>query len=605
MASKHVRCAIYTRKSSEEGLEQSLNSLEAQREACRAFVLSQKHEGWVALNNRYDDGGFSGGTMERSALKQLLDDVLTGNVDAVVVYKVDRLTRSLTDFAKIIDVFDSHKVSFVSVTQQFNTTSSMGRLTLNVLLSFAQFEREITGERIRDKFAASKRKGMWMGGFVPLGYDCVERRLIVNQVEAVTVRRIFRQYLRLGCVSKLKRFLDHKQVRSKSRTNIAGRMSGGRAFSRGALYHLLNNRIYIGIGEIVHRGQVYPGQHRPIVPRKLRDQVANCLQENNRAHRTGKSRSTTSLLSGRLFDVDGARFTPTHSVKNAKRYRYYTSQTVIRQAGGRPAVTRFPAQALEQFVKAQIHHLLQAPDKFIAGMEDNPSKGAAAERANDLAAKWPKLEISKQHEFVGNILRRVTVGETTVWTEIDKSNLLATLLGKKSDTLLHCRTEKPDILKLSGDFQVLRRGSELRLVTPERSCSEGTPVPSLVKAVARARDWYERIVSGEVNTIDQLAQKSGLTRRYVRRILPFANLSPQITEIILSGKHRADLTLKELLEDIPSDWREQQNKILRPHHSRRAHPHIVLHRRGKRSGLLGVNARKEKELKCIQDQGAA
>ena len=206
MASKQVRCAVYTRKSSEEGLEQSFNSLEAQREACRAFVLSQRHEGWVALKNRYDDGGFSGGTMERPALKQLLDDVLAGNVDTVVVYKVDRLTRSLIDFAKIIEVFDSHDVSFVSVTQQFNTTTSMGRLTLNVLLSFAQFEREITGERIRDKFAASKKKGMWMGGFVPLGYDCVERELVVNGAEACTVRRIFRQYLRLGCVSKLKDF---------------------------------------------------------------------------------------------------------------------------------------------------------------------------------------------------------------------------------------------------------------------------------------------------------------------------------------------------------------------------------------------------------------
>jgi site-specific DNA recombinase len=560
MASKQVRCAIYTRKSSEEGLEQSFNSLEAQREACRAFVLSQKHEGWVALNNRYDDGGFSGGTMERPALKQLLDDILARNVDTVVVYKVDRLTRSLTDFAKIIEVFDSHGVSFVSVTQQFNTTSSMGRLTLNVLLSFAQFEREITGERIRDKFAASKKKGMWMGGFVPLGYDCVERRLVVNQVEAGTVRRIFRQYLRLGCVSKLKDFLDHKQVRSKARTNMGGRMSGGRAFSRGALYHLLNNHIYIG--EIAHRDQVYPGQHRPIVPRRLWYQVAARLQENNQAHRMGKSNSTTSLLSGRLFDVNGARFTPTHAVKNAKRYRYYTSQTVIRQAGSRPVITRFPAQVLEQFVMSQIHRLLQVPAELTAEMEDNPSKDAAAERAKDLVAKWPRLEISKRHEFVRNILRRVTVGQTTVWIEIDKRTLLATLLGKKPETVPPSRTDKPDVLKLTGDFQARRRGSELRLVAPNNPSSEGTPVPSLVKAVARARDWYERIVSGEVNTIGQLAQKSSLTRRYVRRILPFANLSPQITEMILSGKHRADLTLKELLNRIPSDWREQQNKIL-------------------------------------------
>jgi len=561
MVSKHVRCAIYTRKSSEDGLEQSFNSLEAQREACRAFVLSQKHEGWAALNNRYDDGGYSGGTMERPALKQVMDDVLAGNVDTVVVYKVDRLSRSLTDFAKIIEVFDSHGVSFVSVTQQFNTTTSMGRLTLNVPLSFAQFEREITGERIRDKFAASKKKGMWMGGFVPLGYDCVERRLVVNQVEAGTIRRIFRHYFRLGYVSKLKDFLDHEQIRSKVRKSIAGRTSGGQAYSRGALYHLLNNRIYIG--EIVHRGLVYPGQHRRIVPQGLWNQVAARLQENNQAHRMGKSHSTTSLLSGRLFDVKGARFTPTHAVKNAKRYRYYTSQTVIRQAGSRPVITRFPAQELEKFVKSQVHCLLQAPDKFITGMEDNPSKDAVAVRAKDLAGKWSSLEISKQHEFLRNILRRVTVGQTTVWIEIDKSKLLATLLGKKSNTSPPSRTGKFDMIKLTGDFQVFRRGSELRLVAPKSSCSEGAPVPSLVKAVARAHGWYERIVAVEVTTIGQLAQKSGLTPRYVWRILPCANLSPQIIEALLTGKHRPNLTLKEILHSVPLNWRDQEKRILR------------------------------------------
>src|ERR1700733_621663 len=227
MTKQQVPCAIYTRKSSEEGLEQSFNSLEAQREACIAYIHSQKHEGWTALNNHYDDGGFSGGNMERPGLKRLLDDIKAGKLDTVVVYKVDRLTRSLTDFAKIIEIFDSHKVSFVSVTQHFNTTSSMGRLTLNVLLSFAQFEREITGERIRDKIAASKKKGMWMGGLVPLGYDCVDRRLVVNQVEADTVREIFRQYLRLGCLTGLKQHLEQSQTRSKIRTSNAGRKYGG------------------------------------------------------------------------------------------------------------------------------------------------------------------------------------------------------------------------------------------------------------------------------------------------------------------------------------------------------------------------------------------
>ena len=234
MTKQLVRCAVYTRKSSEEGLEQSFNSLEAQREACMAYINSQKHEGWVAASGRYDDGGFSGGTMERPALKQLLDHISTGKIATVIVYKVDRLTRSLADFAKIIEVFDSQNVSFVSVTQQFNTTTSMGRLTLNVLLSFAQFERELTGERIRDKVAASKKKGMWMGGVVPLGYDCVDHRLIINQSQAETVQEIFRQYLRLGCVKELKDYLGREQINSKVRTSRSGRTSGGASYSRGA-----------------------------------------------------------------------------------------------------------------------------------------------------------------------------------------------------------------------------------------------------------------------------------------------------------------------------------------------------------------------------------
>jgi DNA invertase Pin-like site-specific DNA recombinase len=560
MSKQHVRCAIYTRKSSEEGLEQSFNSLDAQREACQSYILSQKHEGWAVLGNRYDDGGVSGGTMERPGLKQLLNDILAGKVDTVVVYKVDRLTRSLTDFAKIIEIFDSHTTSFVSVTQHFNTTSSMGRLTLNVLLSFAQFEREITGERIRDKIAASKKKGMWMGGMVPLGYDCVDRRLIVNPAEADTVRQIFRQYLRLGCVSKLKHFLERKQIRSKIRTSNAGHTCGGAAYSRGALYHLLNNRIYIG--ETVHRKESYAGQHEPIVSRDLWSRVAS-LRKNNQAHRNGKSYSTPSLLSGKLFDINGVRFTPTHSVKNGKRYRYYTSQTVVRNAGTKPAITRFPAQELEQFVISQIRHLLRDTGKCTAGMKDRPSKDVAAERAKELAKEWPTLEMSKQQEFVGNILRRVTIGRTEVWIEIGKTKLVATLLGGKPETLSPSCREESEILKLAGNFQVMRRGGELRVILPHGDTGfERKRVPSLVKTVARAYGWYERIVAGEVTTIGQLARSSGLTRRYVRRILQCAHLSPQITEALLTGKHRLNLTVKEILRRLPLNWREQEQKIL-------------------------------------------
>ena len=560
MHERNVRCAIYTRKSSEEGLEQSFNSLEAQREACQAFVHSQKHEGWRALANRYDDGGFSGGTMERPGLKQLLTDIRADKVDTVVVYKVDRLTRSLTDFAKIIDIFDSNKVSFVSVTQHFNTTTSMGRLTLNVLLSFAQFEREVTGERIRDKIAASKRKGIWMGGLVPLGYDCVDRQLVINAAEANTVREIFRHYLRLGCVSKLKHFLERKQIRSKTRTSNTGRTAGGASYSRGALYHLLNNRIYIG--ETVHRKESYRGQHQPIVPRVLWNKVASRLRENNQAHRNGKSHSTPSLLSGKLFDSNGVRYTPTHSVKNGKRYRYYTSQAVVGKADARPVITRFPAQELERFILLQMHHLLKKPGSCTVGIKDTVSKDAAAERAKDLAKEWPTLEISKQHEFVGDILKRVTVGEKAVSIEIDRAKLLVTLAGNDYTPHPHSRRSAHANLKLTASFQVLRRGGELRVIlTNGESTFQGKRVPSLVKAVARARDWYERIVAGEVTTISELGRKSGLTRRYVRRILQCATLSPRIIEALLTGKHRPNLTLKEIQGSMPLNWRDQEKKI--------------------------------------------
>ncbi len=562
MTRPNVSCAIYTRKSSEEGLEQSFNSLDAQREACRAFILSQKHEGWIALPDVYDDGGLSGGTMERPALKRLLADVQARNIQTVVVYKVDRLTRSLADFAKIIEIFDSHGVSFVSVTQQFNTTSSMGRLTLNVLLSFAQFEREITGERIRDKFAASKKKGMWMGGFVPLGYDLVERKLIVNRAEASTVREVFRQYLKLGCVKKLKQFLDRNEYRSKTRIGSNGRRTGGTAFSRGALYHLLNNRIYIG--EISHRGQHYRGQHQAIIEKPVWDQVADRLRSNNQSHRSGKSNSSPSLLSGKLFDTSGVRFTPTHAVNDGKRYRYYTSQAVINHSGSKPTLTRFPAQELEQIVRSQIHAFLNAPDKWIAGIDDESSREVALCRAQELANTWPKIGAEEQDQFVRKILARVILGRANASIEIDHANLIATLLDDKTEASQSLRTRKPNVLKIVCTFQALHRGNQLQLSTPDdNSTADRRPTTSLLKAMARARVWYEQIVNGDISTVRELARTWKLPRRYVRRILNCAILSPKITEMLLTGRHRRSLTLDEMLKNVSCDWREQENRILR------------------------------------------
>src|SRR5687768_5105889 len=331
----HLRCAIYTRKSSEEGLEQTFNSLDAQREACEAYVLSQKHEGWSVLCDRYDDGGFSGGSMERPALTKLLADIEAGRVDVVVVYKVDRLTRSLADFAKMVEIFDAQKVSFVSVTQQFNTTTSMGRLTLNVLLSFAQFEREVTSERIRDKIAASKRKGMWMGGFVPLGYEPRSRSLVVNEAEAQTVRTLFSLYLQLGNVRRVKEEADRLNLRSKQHCNGNGRSYGGVSFSRGAIYKILSNPIYVG--EIVHRGERHPGSHPAIIAREIWDAVQNQLATNAARHKRQAGTPSSSLLAGLIFDQGGEPLTPTHASKGGRRYRYYVSRSLV---DGSAAATR-------------------------------------------------------------------------------------------------------------------------------------------------------------------------------------------------------------------------------------------------------------------------
>jgi DNA invertase Pin-like site-specific DNA recombinase len=554
MNDKKIRCAVYTRKSSEEGLEQSFNSLEAQREACVAYVQSQKHEGWAVATEHYDDGGFSGGNMERPALRRLLDDISAGKVETVVVYKVDRLTRSLSDFAKIIEVFDSHQVSFVSVTQQFNTTTSMGRLTLNVLLSFAQFERELTGERIRDKVAASKKKGMWMGGVVPQGYDCVKHRLIVNAHEAKIVREIFRQYLQLGCVTKLRNYLAEQQIHSKVRTSVDGHTSGGAVYSRGALHHLLNNRIYTG--KIVHRGQCYHGLHEPIIPQELWDKVTARLQANNQAHRTKKPKSTSSLLTGVLRDTNGIRFTPTGAVKNGKRYRYYTSQAVIQNSGSRPPVTHFPAGELESLVTAAVHRLLAAPDRYLRGTEAIPEADVVVERARDLASQWSKLDASKQHKFIRSVLKAVVVGQKNVWIEVDRMKLITVLLGH-SPTGFAQTDKSENTIKLTVRFRPHRRGVELRIHYPDGGSTNRPPAPALAKAIARARGWYEKLISGEVATVQQLAQQTGLTYTYINRILPCALLSPEITDAILSGKQGHHVTLANLSKNVPLDWREQ------------------------------------------------
>src|SRR5712672_3619461 len=424
---KAFRCAIYTRKSSEEGLEQDFNSLHAQRESCDAYIKSQRHEGWTPLPALYDDGGYSGGSTDRPALKRLLADIQSGLIDVVVVYKVDRLTRSLADFAKIVEIFDAAGVSFVSVTQQFNTTTSMGRLTLNVLLSFAQFEREVTGERIRDKIAASKKKGMWMGGNPPLGYDAQERKLIVDPAEADTVRGIFALYLELGWVRRLKETVDRRRWTTKRFMTAAGRIQGGRPFSRGHLYRILSNPLYLG--RIAHKGQLHPGQHEALIEPETWEAVQAQLTANTAGHRRRAGAIAPSLLAGLLVDSAGERLTPSHAVKNGRRYRYYISRALIAAAGGeRKQGWRLPAHDVEDAVIRVIVAALTAPGPLIERLGLRDASAAQTRLVLDRAASLAKTLLQGAPEervkLATEFIEQVAIDDLAVSITLRKRPLL-------------------------------------------------------------------------------------------------------------------------------------------------------------------------------------
>jgi DNA invertase Pin-like site-specific DNA recombinase len=565
-----VRCAIYTRKSSEEGLEQTFNSLDAQREACLSYIESQRHEGWRALSTTYDDGGFSGGTMDRPALTHLLADVEAGRLDTIVVYKVDRLTRSLADFARIVERLEAAGVSFVSVTQQFSTTSSMGRLTLNVLLSFAQFEREVTGERIRDKIAASKRKGMWMGGQVPLGYDLQDRQLLVNPEEADRVRLIFRLYLELKCVHRLTVELATRGLRSKVRLHQTGRTSGGHAFCRGALYAILKNRLYRG--EIAHRGAVYLGQQAAIVSPELWDAVQVLLAANNQAKRTGVYARDPSLLAGLLFDDRGHRLTPIHTIRRGKRYRYYVSQAVLQnQMEQQGRVCRIPALEIEQHVTRQLKTWL-ATGRELLDQLALPSDDTAARTAWLAGAKaWGNLgtrEPAQVRAFLLATVRRVTVEETAVQMTLSRSGL-RTVLVRGTDipstvlTPTRGQEDQDDLLQVSISVRLTRCSGGIRLIVPGESSGErrARPNVALIKAVARAHVWYERLLSGEATSLRAIAREYGVMPRYVRRILRCAFLAPDLVEAILQGRQPPGLTLDRLCKNMLLDWAAQREAL--------------------------------------------
>jgi DNA invertase Pin-like site-specific DNA recombinase len=402
-STRKLRCAVYTRKSSEEGLEQEFNSLHAQREACEAFIASQKSEGWALVRDQYDDGGISGGTLERPGLKQLLADIEDGLVDVVVVYKIDRLSRSLMDFSKLVEVFDRNGVTFVSVTQSFNTTTSMGRLTLNILLSFAQFEREVTAERIRDKVKASRMKGMWMGGYVPLGYDVVDRKLVVNEQEAAKVRMVFERFVEVGSATVLARELRSDGFRSKQ----------GALIDKGYLYRLLNNRVYRG--EAVHKGKAYAGEHQAIIDTRLWEQVHDIMGESPRKRANNSRTQTSALLKGLLFTATGAAMTPSSTKKGTRRYRYYVSMDLLknRETPEDGIPRRLPADTAEAAVVAEIRRVLRTPETaahVIAALDrDDVPEADAIAALKDFPELWTQLFPAEQARIIQLLVRTVTV----------------------------------------------------------------------------------------------------------------------------------------------------------------------------------------------------
>ena len=532
---KPVRCAIYTRVSTDHGLDQEFNSLDAQYDAASAYIKSQAHAGWTLIRSRYDDGGYSGGSTDRPDLQKLLDDIRSRRIDVIVVYKVDRLTRSLADFAKLVELFDAHGVSFVSVTQQFNTTTSMGRLTLNVLLSFAQFEREVTSERIRDKIAASKRKGLWVGGTLPLGYEMKDGKIAIIEEEAELVRSIFRRYLELGSVNELLRDLRDRNIRTKTRQLSTGATRGGIPFGRGALYYLLSNHFYIG--EVKYKNEILPGEQPTIMDRALFDAVRQKSLD-QWSHRTTVRNKSDHLLTGLLFDDAGHRMVPTHATKAGIRYRYYVSTPVLHgeaKTATAGSVSRVPASDIEDTV-------VKSLKEHVAAKQD-PSATSTA-RLGDR----------------GDLAQLVTA------IVVHRDRLIIGLKSDHADEASDC----PDDQSLSIPWQKLPSRKSRQILLPHNaSRSDVRPEQferraRLVSAIARGRRWLDDVVSGRVTTVAELCAREKCSVRQVNMTISLAFLAPTLVKAAVEGRLPRGIGV-ERLRDPPTDWSRQFEALgLRP-----------------------------------------
>ena len=573
---KPVRCAIYTRKSSEEGLEQDFNSLDAQHAACAAYIQSQASEGWTLVKARYDDGGLSGGTLDRPGLARLLADIAAGQVDIVVVYKVDRLTRSLLDISRLVEAFDHAGVSFVSVTQSFNTTTSMGRLTLNMLLSFAQFEREVTAERIRDKIAASKQRGMWMGGTPPIGYRPDGRSLAIVEEEADLVRQLFQRYLDLGSVRALHEALLSEHIHQPRRTSTTGRTFGGGPFQRGQLYRMLGNPLYRGL--IRHRSQTYPGNHPAIIDEALWDQVQARLRDNTQGEQLAPTSADPSLLAGKLYDPSGQPLVATHASKGKVRYRYYVSRHLqhgwMAPAGTAPGAAeqsptglRIPAREIEPLVQDAIRQKLADP--IALGTElgldlanpDITTKLMQASRS--LSAKLADKDGPAVQGILARIVSRVEVHQDSVRLSL-ASDTLCQLLGTPAQMQPVEHPERSPDLILTLPVRLKRSGMAVRLLLDSgRPANSTTPNTKLLTAIAKGRQFWQHLQGNPQMTLADLARAQSLSTTYVDRILRLTFLSPTITQAVLDGTTPADLTLDRLKNAklIATDWAEQHRLL--------------------------------------------
>ena len=550
MAEKTLRCAVYTRKSTEDGLLQEFNSLDAQYEACTAYALSQRHEGWTVVPERYDDGGFSGGNMQRPGMVRLLADVAAGKIDIILVYKIDRLTRSLADFAKIVDVLDKAEASFVSITQSFNTTTSMGRLTLNMLLSFAQFEREVTGERIRDKIAASKRKGMWMGGPVPLGYAVENRRLVVVSKEADFVRQTMQRYLELNSVVELAEDLNRQGHRTKIQQRTSGPHKGGCLFRRGTLYHLLANPIYRG--KIVHKGEVFDGEHEAIVSLELWNDVQATLRANASGSSKRMKVAQPSLLVGMLTDGEGRAMTPSHATKPGRRYRYYVTRPD--QLEGEPA-WRVSAYDLEGLVCARIAELLTDQQTMLELAADNDAQAAQRLLAEaDLDAARLRSGTAHTKASLLEALRpSIQLRSESVDISLERTHL--------ADTL-GVQLEGGDAIELICPATKVRRGHQLRLIIPPQQpviISQATRDVKLVALIAEAHKARQQVLSYPDRPIATIAAEQGRCRTRLGKLVALGCLAPDIVTAIVEGRQPPTLTARSLQDmDLPLAWADQR-----------------------------------------------